>query len=222
MMTVKKSKCRMMKEKLFFSIYNKMKRKKYQKENADSFNQNAIVFFGDSITDNCELKKYFPEYKALNRGISGNTTADLLSRMDVSVFDANPSKIILLIGINDMMNEGKKPGEVAKNYESIVKQLKERLPKTELICQSVYPGWDGDKTKVKFGLVFPIAYLAEDIVSLNKMIAEICTRLHVTYADIHSFLRKNDNTMNPEYSFDGVHPNEQGYQVIAKELKKYI
>lgn len=221
-MAIKKSKYMQMKEKLYFLIYNKLKMSKYRKENADPANQGAIVFFGDSITDNCGVKKYYPEYKALNRGISGNTTTDLLGRMDVSVFDANPSKVVLLIGINDMMNEGRRPEEVAENYEKIVKQLKERLPKAELICQSVYPGWDGDKSKVKFGLVFPIAYLAKDIITLNSMIQKICQWYGITYVDIHSLLRNSDNTMNAVYCFDGVHPNDQGYQVITKEIKKYL
>lgn len=221
-MALKKSKYMQMKEKLYFIIYNKLKKNKFQKENADPANQGAIVFFGDSITENCDVKKYYPEYKALNRGISGNTTVDLLGRMDVSVFAVNPSKVVLLIGVNDMMNEGKRPEEVAENYEKIVVQLKKNLPNTQLICQSVYPGWDGDKSKERFGLVFPIAHLATDIVSLNKMIQDICTRHDVPYVDIHSLLKNSDNTMNPAYCFDGVHPNEQGYLVITKELKKYI
>lgn len=219
---VKRTKYMQMKEKLYFLLYNKIKRDRFQKENANPANRNAVVFFGDSITDNCNLKKYYPQYKALNRGISGNTTTDLLARMNVSVFDAKPSRIVLLIGINDMMNEGKKPDEVAINYEKILTELQTKLPQTAIICQSVYPGWDGDKTKVKFGLVFPIAYLAEDILALNTRIAEICKRHNVTYVDTHSLLEMEDHTMNPAYSFDGVHPNDAGYQVVCKELQKYL
>lgn len=221
-MIAKKPLPQRVRDSIYFVYYNWMKRSQYRKENANESNYGAIVFFGDSITDICDLNRYYPEYKTLNRGISGNTTRDLLKRIDVSVFDAKPSKVMLLIGVNDMMNEGKSPDNVAVNYEKLVKQIRERLPEIELICQSVYPGWDGDIEKTEMGMVFPIAHLADDIVSLNKKIADICERYHATYVDMHSILKESDNTLITTYSYDGVHPNEAGYDVITTELKKYL
>jgi lysophospholipase L1-like esterase len=207
--------------KLYFAFYNANKRNHFKKEN-QTLTGNPVVFFGDSITDYCDLKTFYPEYEAVNRGISGNTTTDLLCRIQVSVYDAHPSEVVLLIGINDMMNEGNRPTEVAPRYEEIVKQIREHCPQTKLVCQSVYPGWKGDKDKADGGRTFPLDGYADDIIELNGYIQEICTKYGCTYADIHAVLRQEDNTMVPDYSFDGCHPNADGYRVISAELKKYL
>ena len=110
-----------------FRVYNDNKRKRYAKEN-QKIQGHPVVFFGDSITDNCDLEKYYPGIYAFNRGISGNTTEDLLKRMKVSVYDAHPSKVVLLIGINDMMNEGYRPKAVAFRYREILWRLKKYCP----------------------------------------------------------------------------------------------
>lgn len=219
---MKKSKLRVMLEKIIFTAYNKKKRRSYQKTNPSLRGKNTIVFFGDSITDYCDLNTYYPEYNAVNRGIAGNTTCDLLNRMDISVFALAPAAVVLLIGINDMMNEGKKPDEVVINYEKIIQGIKENCPNAKIICQSVYPGWNGDKKKAPHGLTFPIAYLSEDIVTLNVMIQKLCQKYGCIYADIHTHLKCNDNTMKSEYSDDGCHPNSAGYKIIAEHIKKYL
>ena len=107
---------------LFFRVYNDNKRKRYAKEN-QKIQGHPVVFFGDSITDNCDLEKYYPGIYAFNREISGNTTEDLLKRMKVSVYDAHPSKVVLLIGINDMMNEGYRPKAVQAATVTVPKEL---------------------------------------------------------------------------------------------------
>jgi lysophospholipase L1-like esterase len=207
--------------KIYFTFYNAGKRSNFKKENR-TLTQDPVVFFGDSITDYCDLKTYYPEYVTVNRGISGNTTTDLLNRMQVSVYDAHPSEVVLLIGINDMMNEGNRPSEVAPRYEQIVKQIREHCPKAKLVCQSVYPGWKGDPEKANMGMTFPLDGFAADILELNGYIKKICEKYDCVYADIHAVLRKEDDTMVPDYSFDGCHPNADGYQVISAELKKYL
>lgn len=72
------------------------------------------------------------------------------------------------------------------------------------------------------GIIFPLKYLANEIIELNGYIKELCEKYHCTYVDIHSHLKEDDNTMNPAYSDDGCHPNEEGYKVISKVLKDYL
>lgn len=203
----------------WFRFYNWYKRSRYRAENL-LLRDKRTIFFGDSITDYCDLKKYYPGLSALNRGIAGNTTDDLLKRLEVSVSDAHPDKVVLLIGINDLMNEKRPVDYVAFNYEKIIESIKKDNPDCRLICQSVYPGWDGAPGKrIKR---FPIAYLAEDIVRLNMEIEKLCREYDCIYADIHSVLKRNDNTMIPDYSDDGCHPNSEGYKVVSRKLKEYI
>ncbi len=206
---------------LFFEFYNGNKRRKYKKENAQ-LTADPIVFFGDSITDFCDLAKWYPGVNAVNRGISGNTTTDLLNRIDLSVCEAHPSKIILLIGINDMMNVKRSAKETAEKYEELVRQLKLRCPSVPLYVQSVYPGCDVPKNDENKGMIFPIAHLAPAILELNGYIQELCEKYGCTYIDVHSHLKLEDDTMNPAYTKDGCHPNDAGYQVISGVVKEYL
>ena len=218
---------------IYFTRYNNGKKKLFRKENeehakaAESGEEKTgpIVFLGDSITDYYDLKKFYPDLNCVNRGISGNTTNDILNRMKVSVFDASPSMVIMLIGINDMMNEERRPGDVAADYERIVCYMADRLPGVPVILQSVYPGWDGDAEKAKKGptmQVFPIAYLRDDIKALNSMIREIADEYGYVYADVYSRLATEEGLMNPEYSVDGCHPVEAGYKAVTEVLRPLI
>ncbi len=218
---------------VFFKCYNAHKHRIFAKENAlhakagenGSETAGPVVFLGDSITDMCDLKTFYPGLNCVNRGISGNTTRDVLDRMKLSVFDAAPSLVVLLIGINDMMNEGRDPREVACDYERIVCYLSDRLPGVPVILQSVYPGWNGDLERAKqgpTGQVFPIAYLKEDIRTLNGRIREIAENYGYVYADVYSHLVTEEGLMNPEYCADGCHPVAEGYKVISGVLRPLI
>ena len=66
--------------------------------------QNNIVFLGDSITQGYNLSNYFNNYPVINSGISGNTTRDVLNDMYGRVYQYNPSKVVILIGTNDIFN----------------------------------------------------------------------------------------------------------------------
>ena len=61
-----------------------------------------VAFLGDSLTDGYDLEKYYPEFKTANRGIAGETTGGLESRLQVSVYDLKPKVCVMLIGANNM------------------------------------------------------------------------------------------------------------------------
>ncbi len=203
----------------YFKLYNLKKHMIYARENRQA-KPGAVVFFGDSITDYCDLSVYYPGVYALNRGISGNHVHELTARVKQSVFDVKPSKIILLIGINDMLNWDRTPEEIARRYETLLQTLIAGKGEAELICQSVYPGWDGDPTKVK--RVFPMAHLAGQIRELNVLIRGLCDKYGLVYADVYSVLADENGVMVPAYSVDGCHPSPEGYQVISEYLRPYV
>ena len=95
----------------------------FEKENP-TLSGADVVFLGDSLTDGCDLEKYYPEYSSVNRGISGDTTDGLLNRLKVSACDVDPKAVVLLIGVNDI-SSGVKPNELSDNYEKIITGLKE-------------------------------------------------------------------------------------------------
>ena len=99
----------------------------------------GIVFVGDSLTDNYNVYEYYKGLEVYNRGIGGDTTEGLLRRMDESIFDLEPSKIVLLIGINDFeLVKDSTPNTIYQNILKIIALIKERLPETEIILESLY------------------------------------------------------------------------------------
>ena len=175
-----------------------------------------VVFVGDSITDGCDLSLYYPELDAYNRGISGDTTGGVLQRMGISIYDLEPSLIVLLIGTNDYERSFKHSNEyILSNYRKILQQIKEHCPNTRVIAQSVYPIAD-----VSFHDHY--RYGHGHIKELNQGISSLCEEFGYAYADVYSLLEDEDECMDMRYSKDGLHPNDLGYQVISAYLTPII
>ena len=96
-----------------------------------------IVFFGDSITEVYKVDEFFPKRNVINSGISGDRTENLLERMD-DVYRYNPSKVFLLIGVNDL-NREKSIDEITKNIQKIINNIKANRKYTKIYIESVYP-----------------------------------------------------------------------------------
>ena len=195
-------------ERKYLNLYYHHKVNDFNRERK-SAKKGGVVFLGDSITDLMDVSVYYPSLKAVNRGISGDTTRGVLNRMD-TVYDMAPSVIVLLIGVNDLMNELRTPENIAISYEQILSELRDELPEVQIVCQSVYPCYDG--------AVYKAAYLKEDIVMLNTYIQTLAEQYGCIYADTYSVLTDENGLMNPEYCEDGVHPVGAGYEAA----KDYI
>ena len=111
-------------------------------ENAN-FSQGQIVFIGDSITDGYRLSDFYADLPlaVYNRGIGGDVTSGVYNRLKTSLYDLAPSKIVLLIGINDI-NSGRTNDEIIANYTSILEEIKKNLPAADVTCLSVLPMHD--------------------------------------------------------------------------------
>jgi lysophospholipase L1-like esterase len=182
------------------------------KEQNKSVLKNGIVFVGDSITQDYPLQDFYPWCVVYNRGIGGDTSVGLLKRLNESVFDLEPSKVVLLIGTNDFGVLNAKVSEVAKRINQIVETIHLHLPNTKIILESVYP--------VNISLSDSIRYRSnEDIIELNKLLA---FTKNVTFVDIASLLMDEDGNLNPQYTVEGLHINAQGYRVISSALAPYI
>ncbi len=172
----------------------------------------GIVFVGDSITQDYNVYEYFSEYHVYNRGIGGDTTVGLKTRLDVSVFDLKPKTVILMIGTNDLALLKTTPETVAQNIKEIIETIKKELPSTKIILQSIYPVNES---------MSPMTVQPRknaDIIKINQILAQL---QQVIYVDVFSHLEK-DGVLNPEYSVEGLHINEQGYEVITNLLKVHL
>lgn len=173
------------------------------------------LFLGDSITDFYDLDKYYNELPVVNSGISGNTTDDILNDMKKRAYQYNPSKVFLLIGTNDLIHN-KSNEEIVEKVEKIIEGIKENRSKAEIYLQSIYP------VNYKLSPYMVKSRKNDDIKEINEKLEDYCEDNDITYIDMYDLLKDKDDNFNSKYTKDGLHPNDDGYEVITKELKKYL
>lgn len=196
-----------------------VKTKIVEKEVIKNVTDENIVFLGDSITWMYKLDEHFEGHNVINSGISGDTTKKVLERMEEDVYIYNPSKVVLLIGTNDFIY-GMSLDETLNNIKEIIDNLKTNRKYAEIYIESVYPINDTDNSKINHDMV--CNRKNEKIDELNKEIKKICKEEKVKYIDLTDILKDEDGNLNLDYTYDGLHMNEEGYKVISKELIKYI
>ena len=174
--------------------------KREQWAKAKEADQGAVVFFGDSITQGWEsLATDFPKLKVGNRGISGDTTRGLRTRLQGDVLDVHPKAVSILIGTNDL-DQGASPEVVAENLKSIVADMHKSNPNMPIIINKVMP------RGAKPGL-FP-----GKIKTLNGLYeAAFAQDSKVIFCDTWSLFDDGNDTCKKEEFPDMLHPNAIGY-----------
>ncbi|MFH6972419.1 SGNH/GDSL hydrolase family protein [Flavobacterium petrolei] len=193
---------------------------KYQNENANlkpiAPGDKRIVFMGDSITEFWSVtdSEYFAGKPYVNRGISGQTTPQMLVRFRADVIALKPAAVIILAGINDIAgNSGPATLDmIANNIFSMAELAKANQIKV-ILC-SVLPAYDFSWK--------PNQNPAEKVVALNEMIKNYADANGILYLDYFSTMKDERNGLKTAYSGDGVHPNKLGYQVMAPLAEKAI
>lgn len=168
-----------------------------------------VVFMGDSITIGWRLDESFPGKPYVNRGIGGQTTPQMLVRMFPDVIDLKPAAVIILAGTNDISrNTGPEtPTMIEENLEAMTELAQAHGIKV-ILC-SITPIADYGRNKMSEGR--PPA----DILKLNAWIKEHAARAHAIYADYFSVLVDAQGFLKPGISQDGLHPNPDGYKLMA-------
>jgi lysophospholipase L1-like esterase len=186
---------------------------KYQNENANlaptTVGQKRIVFMGDSITEFWSVlnPEYFVGKPYINRGISGQTTPQMLIRFRADVIALKPSVVVILAGINDIAgNTGPSTLEMITNNIFSMAELAKANHIKVILC-SVLPAFDFPWK--------PNQNPAEKIVILNKTIRKYAAENGIEYLDYYSAMVDEQKGLKKTYSNDGVHPNKTGYQVMA-------
>lgn len=185
---------------------------KYQNQNAtlklSKPSPKRVVFMGDSITEFWSVinPAFFDGKPYVNRGISGQTTPQMLIRFRADVIDLKPDVVLLLAGINDIAgNTGPSTLEmIANNIFSMAEIAKANHIK--IILCSVLPASD-----------FPWRQglqPAEKVIALNKMVEEYAKTNEILYLDYYSAMVNENKGLKSIYSEDGVHPNKKGYEVM--------
>ena len=199
---------------------------RYKEENnklLNSSNELRVVFMGNSITESWSHfdPDFFLTNSYINRGISGQTTPQMLIRFKPDVINLKPKAVVILAGINDIAgNTGPMQVEnIAENIQSMAEISKANEIQV-LIC-SVLPAIDFPWS--------PGLNPSTKVLRLNKLLKNYCRENNIIYVDYYSsMVDKNGGLKVPEYtsSDDLVHPNKKGYEVmrniIQDSLKKVL
>ena len=164
--------------------------------------QNKIVFVGDSITEGWHMVQ--TDFRGLdvpvaNRGIGGDTTPNLVYRLQDDILSLHPRALVILIGTNDL-GENTSPGQIASNEKEMLARIRAEYPTIPIAWCLVMPRGDNQD------------YVAR-IHELNDRIkAFAATDPHVTICDTFTPLARADGTANPRYFVpDLLHLNSEGY-----------
>jgi lysophospholipase L1-like esterase len=193
---------------------------RYEKANANvappAKGQIRVVYMGDSITDAWinNDSTFFKSNNYIDRGISGQTTGQMLVRFREDVINLKPAVVVILAGINDIA-ENNGPSKLEDVMGNIISMAElARANKIKVVLSSVLPAAEfpwrktiDPKPKVK---------------ALNDMIKEYAGKNNFVYLDYFTPLVDENSGLPKNLSGDGVHPNLDGYKIMEPLAQKAI
>ena len=178
--------------------------------------EKRIVFMGNSITQGWIEKRpeFFSKNPYINRGISGQTTPQMLIRFRQDVIALQPKVVVILAGTNDIAgNTGPSTLEMIEDNLASMAELA-NANEIRVVLSSVLPAYDYPwKTGME---------PAEKIVTLNAWIKGYCEKRGFTYLDYFTPLADDRHGMKAELTYDGVHANVAGYKVMEPLVQDAI
>jgi len=194
---------------------------RYRAENASlappAAGEKRVVFMGDSITDGWGRSrgKFFPGKPYVNRGISGQTTPQMLIRFHPDVIALKPKAVVILAGTNDIAgNTGPMSLEdIEANLISMAELAKANSIK--VVLASVMPVCDYIRNQTDHRP-------PDKIIALNNWIKDYVAKNKLVYLDYYSAMLDSKNMLKQELTYDGLHPNEAGYEVMGPLAERAI
>lgn len=184
--------------------------------------ENRVVFMGDSITDGWKLNEYFPEKPYINRGISGQTTPQMLLRFRPDVINLKPKVVVILAGTNDLaLNTAQtKLEEIQGNLVSMVELA--RLHGMSVVLAGLLPVSDYHKNKDGKDIIRTVQRPPAQILALNDWMKKYAAQNNLVYLDYFSATVDDKGFLKSDLSNDGLHPNAKGYEVMQPLAEKAI
>ena len=182
-------------------------RKRLRSFKAEEPTDGRVLFLGDSITHWGMWDELFPELATLNRGTNGDTTEDILARLDEAL--QNPVAVSLLIGTNDLhtYRRLKDPQGIVSRLEQIITRIQAQAPAAPIFVNSITP-----RTPL----------FAPRIRSLNAQYADVARRTGCTYVDLWPALADETGGLRKEFTSDNLHLIEPGYEAWRDVLRPLL
>ncbi len=176
-----------------------------------------VVFMGDSITDGWGRRygKFFEGKPYVNRGISGQTTPQMLIRFRPDVIALKPQVVVILAGTNDIAgNTGPMTLEAIEDNLVSMAELA-RANNIRVVLASVMPVCDYIRPQT-------LSRPPEKIIALNAWIKDYATKNNYVYLDYYSVMLDDKQMLRQEITDDGLHPNAAGYEIMTPLAEKAI
>ena len=171
-----------------------------------------VIFLGNSITQGGDWAKLTGDSTVVNRGIGADVTFGLRTRLD-DVTRRNPSKLFILIGINDISKDIP-DAVIAAEYRMLIDSVRTQSPQTKIFVQSILPLNPTVKN-------FPQHYDKQPrVVAVNRLLQQVARETHATYIDLWPIFIDKQNHLDASLTGDGLHLNQQGYERWVAFLKR--
>jgi len=193
------------------------------KDRHEGFNKRAqrggvdLVFIGDSITQGWETEgktaweKHYSKRNAMNLGIGGDRTQNVLWRLDNgNVEGISPKLAVVMIGTNNSNNKDHTAEEIADGITAIVERLKTKLPQTKILLLAIFPR--GEKPNAQ----------REKIAETNRIVSRLADDKTVFYLDIGPKFLSADGSLSKDIMPDFLHLSPKGYEIWAESVEPKI
>ncbi len=176
-------------------------------------NESRVVFFGDSITEGCNLAEHFPGKPYINRGISAQTTPQMLLRFRQDVIALRPRAVVIHAGTNDI--GGNTGPMLLEDIEANTASMTEiaQANNVRVILCSLLPPPHKNTPQSRYNL---FKHPPEKILELNRWLKEYGVSHGCAFLDYFSAMRDGEGFVKPGFSEDGIHPLPAGYRVMTQ------
>jgi lysophospholipase L1-like esterase len=161
-----------------------------------------LLFIGDSITEAFNTEKHLREFTTENKGVSGDTSSDVLHRLNENWFNSNPDHIFICIGTNDFA-QGYSDETILKNITQIVNFCKDNSPFSHIHLITVFPTRHNKPRPIK------------RIKAFNEKLKELSQDLEIGFFDIYEEFTDESERLALNYTYDGLHLTGDAYSKWA-------
>jgi lysophospholipase L1-like esterase len=178
------------------------------------------LFLGDSITQSWLGKagtpawnQFFAPLGSLNAGIAGDTTENVLWRLEHGNLNGiSPKVVVLMVGVNDL-SEGATPSDIAAGITAVVQTLRVEFPTTKVLSLGLLPGLQVEADSV----------MRQEITQVNQLISPLADGQQVWYLDLTGYFVNADGSSNQSlFLYDHTHPDAQGYDMLGLAIAPWV
>jgi len=174
-----------------------------------------LLFLGDSITEGWGVapawREYFGKYSPLNLGLAGDTTQNVLWRIEHGALDGtHPQVVVLMVGVNNLAG-GFTPEQTSDGIRAILSLLQAHLPATRVLLLAVLPARQDARDPLR-----------QRIKDTNRLLESLATPGRVELHDVGSVLLEPDGSISKSTLRDFVHPTPEGFERLSRAVAPFL